>query len=138
LTLRFEHGIVVAEKEKEAKMLPKSSFVPSVKGEKKDQVFNLPLPTIVEGRDATGRSFQEKTVLFYISHHGASFNLGNVIALGSKLKLIIDLPPSLSEDQNLKLVINGKVALIEAHHSQQFRQRVSLRFENRYFIKADG
>jgi len=111
---------------------------PSGKAERKDQIFNLPLPTVVEGRDAAGRSFLEKTILFYISHQGASFNLVNPITLGSKLKLIIDLPPSLSDDQNLKLVINGKVALVEANHSHHSRQRVSLRFENKYFIKADG
>jgi len=119
-------------------MLSKPSLTPPIKGERKDQVFNLPFPTVVEGHDAIGRSFQEKTVLFYISHHGASFNLANAIALGSKLKLIIDLPPSLSDDQNLKLVINGKVVLVEANGSQYSRQRVSLRFENKYFIKADG
>jgi hypothetical protein len=119
-------------------MLSKSSSLPPGKPERKDQIFNLPLPTVVEGRDAAGRSFQEKTVLFYISHHGASFNLVNSITLGSKLKLIIDLPPSLSDDQNLKLVINGKVALVEANHSHHSRHRVSLRFENKYFIKADG
>ena len=119
-------------------MLAKSSLSPPQKSERKEQIFNLPLPTVVEGRDATGRSFQEKTVLFYISHNGASFNLTNPITLGSRLKLIIDLPPSLSDDQNLKLVINGKVVLVEANGSQYSRQRVSLRFENRYFIKADG
>ncbi len=119
-------------------MSSKSSLLPPGKAEGKDQIFNLPLPTVVEGRDATGRSFLEKTVLYYISHHGASFNLINPVALGSKLKLIIDLPPSLSDDQNLKLVINGKVALVEANQTHYSRQRVSLRFENRYFIKADG
>jgi hypothetical protein len=138
LTPPSGHGIVVPKKEKEADMFSKSSLLQSGKGERKDQIFNLPLPTVVEGRDAGGRSFQEKTVLFYISYHGASFNLANAITLGSRLKLIIDLPPSLSDDQNLKLVINGKVALVESNHSQHLRQRVSLRFENKYFIKADG
>jgi len=128
---------VVSKKEKEADMLSKSPLTPG-RGERKDQIFNLPLPTVVEGRDATGRGFQEKTVLFYISYHGASFNLSRALTLGSKLKLIIDLPPSLSDDQNLKLVINGRVALVEANRSQQLRHRVSLRFENKYFIKADG
>lgn len=119
-------------------MLAKSSLSPPQKSERKEQIFNLPLPTVVEGRDATGRSFQEKTVLFYISHNGASFNLANAITLGSRLKLIIDLPPSLADDQNLKLVVNGRVALVEAHQSPSSRNRVSLRFENKYFIKADG
>ncbi len=118
-------------------MLSKSSLFHLDKSERKDQAFNLPLPTVVEGLDAAGRSFHEKTVLFYISHKGASFNLTKAIALGSKLKLIIDLPPALAEDKNLKLVIKGKVALVEANHSHPHRQRVSLRFESKYFIKAD-
>jgi len=119
-------------------MLSKSSPFQPAKIERKGQIFNLPLPTVVEGRNASGKTFEEKTVLFYISHHGASFNLFNAIALGAKLKLIIDLPPSLADDKNLKLVINGKVALVEANHSHPSKQRVSLRFENKYFIKADG
>jgi len=138
LTPASGHVIFAPKKEKEADMLAKSSLSPPQKSERKEQIFNLPLPTVVEGRDATGRSFQEKTVLFYISHNGASFNLANPIILGSRLKLIIDLPPSLADDQNLKLVVNGRVALVEAHHSPSSRNRVSLRFENKYFIKADG
>lgn len=119
-------------------MLGKSSPFSLGKGKNQDQVFNLPLPTIVEGRNALGKWFREKTVLFYISHQGASFNLNNVMTLGSKLKLIIDLPPTLAEDKNLKLVINGKVALVEANNSHPGKQRISLRFENKYFIKEDA
>ncbi len=118
-------------------MFSKFSPLSSGKSEGKDQIFNLPLPTLVEGRDASGKAFREKTVLFYISHHGASFNLAKPPALGSKLKLIIDLPASLSEDENLKLVINGKVALIEANNSHPVKQRVSLRFESKYVIKDE-
>jgi hypothetical protein len=116
-------------------MLSKSSLFPLGKPDRKDQTFNLPLPTLVEGRDASGKAFREKTVLFYISHQGASFNLNKTIALGSKLRLLIDLPPSLAEDKNLKLVVKGKVALVEANNSHPSRQRVSLRFESKYFIK---
>ena len=119
-------------------MLSKSSLFQPDRSERKDQIFNLPLPTLVEGRDALGKFFQEKTVLYYISHHGASFNLARPIALGGKLKLIIDLPPSLAEKTNLKLVINGKAALVETNNSQPAKRRVSVRFENRYLIKSDG
>lgn len=119
-------------------MLPKLAMFSPARSERRDQVFNLPLPTLVEGLDARGKAFQEKTVLFYISHHGASFNLDRPVILGSKLKLSIDLPPSLAEDRNLRLIINGRIALVEANSSHPSRQRVSLRFENRYFIKTDS
>ena len=119
-------------------MLSKSSPFQAGRSERKDQIFNLPLPTLVEGRDALGKLFQEKTVLYYISHRGASFNLGRPVALGEKLKLTIELPPALAEETNLKLVINGKAALLETNNSHPARQRISVRFEHRYFIKADG
>ncbi len=119
-------------------MLNKTPLFSLGRRESKEQVFNLPLPTLVEGRNAIGKLFREKTVLFYISHQGASFNLSNVITLGSKLKLIIDLPPGLAEDKNLKLVIHGKVALVEANNSHPGKQRISIRFENKYFIKEDA
>lgn len=114
-------------------------FMPSAfdRNPRTAQVFNLPLPTLVSGEDASGRSFQERTVLFYISDHGASFNLKSVLAIGARLKLVIDLPPSLAEDKNLKLVIKGRVALIEDQGAHSDRQRVSLRFESRYIIQAE-
>jgi len=118
-------------------MLSKSSAVPPERADRRAQVFNLPLPTLVSGQDAVGRAFQERTVLYYISDHGASFNLSNLIGLGARLKLMIDLPPNLAEDKNLKLVITGRVALIEAGESSYGRQRVSLRFESRYVIQVD-
>jgi len=125
-------------KEKEAKMLSKSSPSTLDRPPRRGQAFNLPLPTLVSGQDATGQDFQERTVLFYISDSGASFSLGRPVLLGTRLKLSIDLPPSLSEDKDLKLVINGRAALIEAAEAGTGRQRVSLRFESRYIIRDEG
>ena len=119
-------------------MLSKSSPTPLDRHPRKGQVFSLPLPTLVSGQDAGGRDFQERTVLFYISDSGASFNLSRLPAPGARLRLAIDLPPSLSEDRSLKLIINGRVALIEAPEAGPGRQRISLRFESRYIIQAEG
>jgi hypothetical protein len=51
--------------------------------------------------------------------------------------LAIDLPPQLAEDRSLKLIINGRVALIEAPEAGSCQQRISLRFESRYVIQAE-
>jgi len=118
-------------------MLSKTSPPTAVKGNT-NQVFNLPLDTVVEGRDAEGHSFKEKTSLFYISHQGAAFSLTRPIRLGAKLRLVVDLPPGLAEDKNLKLVIRGEVALVEELTTSPLRQRVSVRFENKYFIREEG
>lgn len=99
--------------------------------------FKLPLPAVVEGKSRLGKDFKEKTVLSYISHQGSSFRLINAVALGSDLKLIIDLPDSLVAEKNLKLIINGKVAFLETIKGNNSKKRVSLRFEDKYIIKTD-
>jgi hypothetical protein len=102
-----------------------------------EQGFNIPLQTMIEGKDASGNPFNEKTVLSYISHYGSSFWIANSVPVGSELKLTIDLPPNLSDEKDLKLIIKGRVVFIEAPKDQELRHRVSLKFENKYIIKKD-
>ena len=104
----------------------------------KEQGFNLSLPTIVEGRELSGKPFTEKTVLSYISHHGSSFWLTNAVSLGSELKLIIDLPPKLADKKELKLIIKGKVIFVESTKGKDAKQRVSLKFDSKYVIESAG
>lgn len=102
-----------------------------------EQGFNIPLKTQIQGRDTSGQEFNEKTILAYISHNGSSFWMANPVAEGSELKLIIDLPPKLSDEKNLKLIIKGSVVFVEAPKNEDPRHRVSLKFENKYIIKDD-
>ncbi|NOR11935.1 MAG: PilZ domain-containing protein [Candidatus Aminicenantes bacterium] len=102
----------------------------------KEQGFNLSLPTLIEGQEESGKDFKEKTVLSYISHHGSSFWLTNPVALGSELKLIIDLPPKLADRKDLKLVIKGKVIFVEVLKGKSSKQRVSLKFSSKYIIDS--
>ena len=97
--------------------------------------FSIPLDTQIQGKDTQGEDFNEKTVLTYISHNGSSFWMANSVAEGSELKLIIDLPPKLSGDKNLKLIIKGRIVFVEAPKNEDPRHRVSLKFENKYIIK---
>ncbi|MCX7973621.1 MAG: PilZ domain-containing protein [Candidatus Aminicenantes bacterium] len=100
-----------------------------------DKVFNLPLPTLVEGETPAGEAFQEKTILNYISHQGAIFELKNPVTIGSRLRLAIDLPKALAEDKNLKLIIRGQVILVERLSNRKNKQRITIKFENKYFIR---
>ena len=68
--------------------------------------FTFPLPMQVEGINARGQDFSEGTILTYINHQGSSFYLKNPVHIGTRLRLVIDLPEKLSEDKNLKLVIS--------------------------------
>ncbi len=102
-----------------------------------EQGFNIPLHTLIEGRDVFGNPFDEKTILSYISHNGSSFWMANPVSVGSELRLVIDLPPKLSDEKDLKLIIKGRVVFVEAPKDQDSRHRVSLKFENKYIIKKD-
>ncbi len=103
----------------------------------KEKGFNLSLPTRVEGHDMDGNFFNEKTSLSYISHHGSSFWLRTPVSIGLDLKLTVDLPPKLAQDQNLKLIIRGNIIFVEAATDQIPKQRVSIKFENKYIIEND-
>jgi hypothetical protein len=98
--------------------------------------FNLPLPTLVQGIDASGKNFQEKTVLSYISNSGSSFWLNTKVTSGSELRLTVDLPSKLSDDKDLKLVIKGEVIFLESPKKENPKLRVSLKFNNKYIIEA--
>ena len=99
--------------------------------------FNLNLPTRVEGQDLEGNVFNEKTSLSYISHQGSSFWMSTPTFIGHDLKIIIDLPPKLAQDQDMKLIIRGKVIFVEAATDQNPKQRVSIKFENKYIIQNE-
>jgi len=122
--------------EKEALMSYEPSDNFNVDTALKEQGFNLSLPTLVEGQEELGKSFREKTVLSYISHHGSSFWLTNSVTLGSELKLIIDLPPKLADKKDLKLIIKGNVIFVEAIKGKNSKQRVSLKFSSKYIIDS--
>ena len=62
--------------------------------------FSFPLPTQVEGTNARGADFSEGTVLTFINHQGSTFNLKSPVAIGTRLKLVIDLPEKLAEDKS--------------------------------------
>jgi hypothetical protein len=99
--------------------------------------FSMPLDIRIHGKDTQGEDFNEKTVLTYISHNGSSFWMANSIAEGSELKLIVDLPPKLADDKNLKLIIKGRIVFVEAPKNKNPKHRVSLKFENKYIIKDE-
>lgn len=99
--------------------------------------FHLPLPMEVEGKDAFGNNFKEKTSLTYISHYGSSFFLKTPVILGEILRLSIDLPPKLTDDQPLKLILRGEVIFIENTREGKGGKRISTKFRSKYIIAPE-
>jgi hypothetical protein len=97
--------------------------------------FELGLPMRVMGRDASGRDFEERTVLRIMSHASAAFDLRRLVIRGSDLKLIVSLPPKLSAAGDLNLVIRGRIISIGTTGRDGKGRRVSLKLESRYVIK---
>jgi hypothetical protein len=100
--------------------------------------FKLSLPMTVEGPDPDGTFFREETSLAFMSHQGALFPLCSPVALGSRLKLAIALPPKLGEGRNLTLVVKGTIVDVDQSDADGAPPQVALRLESRYFIQADA
>jgi hypothetical protein len=97
--------------------------------------FELCLPMRVLGRDESGRDFEERTVLQTMSHAAAAFEMQSPVTRGADLKLIVSLPPKLSEAGNLNLVIRGRIISVGPTGPDGKGRRVSLKLESRYVIK---
>jgi hypothetical protein len=125
--------------EKEVDMLSRTSWESRpVRQRPAERGFKLSLPMTVEGPDPDGAFFHEETTLAYMSHQGALFPLQNPVALGSRLKLVIGLPPKLGEGRNLKLVVKGTIVDVESNDGDGASPQVALRLESRYIIQADA
>ena len=99
--------------------------------------FKLSLPMIVEGPDPDGAFFREETHLAFMSHQGALFPLQNPVSLGSRLKLVVVLPPKLGEGRCLKLVVKGTIVDVDAGDGDGHPAQVAIRLESRYIIQAE-
>ena len=100
--------------------------------------FKLSLPMTVEGPDPEGAFFREETTLSTMSHQGAIFPLRNPVALGSRLKLVVALPPKLGEGRDLRLVVKGTIVDVEPGGGGEAPPQVAIRLESRYFIQAEA
>jgi hypothetical protein len=100
--------------------------------------FKLALPMNVEGPDPNGAFFHEETTLSFMSHQGALFPLSSPVALGSRLKLSVVLPPKLGEGRTLTLVVKGTIVDIDPGDGDGAAPQVAIRLESRYIIQSDA
>ena len=97
--------------------------------------LDLPLSAIIEGVQANGQSFSEKTMIENISSTGTYFELKALITVGAKLLLKIELPSSLSEGKKLKLSLPGHVVRLEKTGTNGNKQGVALNFDEEIIDK---
>jgi c-di-GMP-binding flagellar brake protein YcgR len=90
--------------------------------------FDLPLPTVIVGNLPHGEKFEESTTLENISSTGAYFCLDSGVVVGSKLNLMIDLPPQLTGGKEVKLKLGGITVRLEEPDRKEKKQGVAIRF----------
>ena len=115
-------------------LFDKSSIQGATRFAKTERSFELSLPTLVSGIDATGNEFKEYTELASISAQEAVFWLDSWVTIGSKLKLSLDVPKTVLLENDLKLEITGRVTFVKADQSSEKKQLISLRLEKKYKI----
>ncbi len=118
-----------------ARLDDKSSFQGAPRVEKRERRFELPLPILVAGQDASGKEIREYTQLVSISSQEATFQLNSKVMIGSRLSLLVDIPKTYFLENNLKLETSGKVTFIKAEEDSKKKQLVFLRLDKSYRIR---
>ncbi len=94
--------------------------------------FDLPLPTLIEGKLPHGERFRESTTLENISSTGAYFSLDSGVVVGSKLNLVIELPRELAAAAPIKLLLGGITVRLEKPNRRSKKQGVAVRFTKNF------
>ena len=100
--------------------------------------FRLPLSAVVQGQLPRGEKFQEEATIENISSTGAYFCLDSGVAVGSKLNVIIELPPELGGGQKMKLLLGGITIRLEEVDKKDKRQGVAVRFKKDFKVLPKG
>jgi c-di-GMP-binding flagellar brake protein YcgR len=119
-----------AAPKKTLKKLPKDLSI----NRRREWRFDLPLPTVIEGKSPAGQKFHEETKLKNISSGGAYFSLDSGVAVGSKLNLMIELPDKLTDGKKMRLMIGGITVRLEKPNLKSRKQGVAVRFSNDFHV----
>jgi hypothetical protein len=105
---------------------------------RRERAFELSLPALVSGQDASGRRFEERTDISSISAQEVSFRLKTRILVGSKVVLNLDVPRTLILEKPLRLLLSGSVVSASAEDSRGRRQNVSARLDRAYRLLSNS
>ena len=101
---------------------------------KKDKIFYLSLPILIEGTNAEGNIFSEYTELSSISSQTATFYLNFSVSIGCKLKLSLDIPKTPILEKPLNLTTSGTVNHVMIENKNKKKQFISICLDKKYKI----
>ncbi|MFW6124258.1 MAG: hypothetical protein ACOC5G_03470 [Acidobacteriota bacterium] len=102
---------------------------------KEEECFSLSLDAQVQGRDAEGIKFKEKTSTKEISSEKAVFELKTKVCIGTKLKASLHIPKTLVLEHPLKLTISGEVVKAVIDSNNHNHQNVFLKLNKDFNIQ---
>ncbi len=120
----------------EKRIFDRPSYQSAFKDTKRERIFELSLPALINGIDAVGKEFQEYTELISLSSQEAIFKLDSKVIIGSKLCMSLDIPKTLFLENQLKLEMSGNVRFVKAEHNDSKKQLIILRLNKNYKINT--
>jgi hypothetical protein len=105
---------------------------------KRERSFELSLPALVKGLDATGRKFEEQTSVCGISSQEVSLRLKARMMIDSRLTLFLDIPRTLILESPLRLVLSGAVVYVRLEDMSDKTQFLVVRLDRGFRLHPHG
>src|SRR5512137_2851703 len=122
--------------------MAKSLHDPSTQGAarvgKRERSFELSLPALVKGLDATGRKFEERTSVCGISAQEVSFRLKARLMIDSRVTLFLDIPRALILEIPLRMVLSGSVVYVRLEEKAPKPQYIAVRLDRSFRLHPNS
>ncbi len=116
----------------------RASFRGAASAGRRERAFDLILPALVSGEDASGKRFEERTDISSISAQEVSFPLKTRLLVGSKVLINLDVPRTLILEKPLRLLLSGSVVSARAEDGRGKRQSVAARLDRTYKLLSNS
>jgi len=121
-----------------AKTLHDPSPQGAARAGKRERSFELSLPALVKGLDATGRKFEEQTSLCGISSQEVSLRLKTRLMIDSRITLFLDVPRTLILESPLRLVLSGAVVYVRLEEKSEKTQYLVVRLDRGFRLHPNS
>ena len=121
-----------------AKLLHDTSSKGVPKAAKRERSFELSLPALVKGLDATGRKFEERTSVCGISAEEVSLRLKARLMIDSRVTLFLDIPRTLILESPLRMVLSGAVVYVRLEEKADKTQLLVVRLDRGFRLHPNS
>lgn len=121
-----------------AKSLHDPSTQGAARAGKRERSFELSLPALVKGLDATGRKFEERTSVCGISAQEVSLRLKARLMIDSRLTLFLDIPRTLILESPLRMVLSGGVVYVRLEEKPEKTQFIVVRLDRSFRLHPNS